>query len=95
MPVPRAVPGRCLHEVSSKLASCPLDPAPYRPDDLIDVYKLCSKLAHDESAHDRSSVDGIIEHMDALWPEDHRRYRCSAYFEESSAFVSITSRLQM
>lgn len=54
---------------------CPLDAAPHRDDGLIDGYKLCSKLARDEALHDISFVDGVIEYLDALWPEDYRRYR--------------------
>lgn len=54
---------------------CPLDAAPHRTDGLIDGYKLCSKLARDEALHDISFVDSLIEYLDALWPEDYRRYR--------------------
>lgn len=54
---------------------CPLDAAPHRNDGLIDGYKLCSKLARDEALHDISFIDSVIEYLDALWPEDYRRYR--------------------
>lgn len=60
---------------SLRAHSCPLDPAPQRHDGLIDGYRLCSKLARDESLHASSFVDSVIEYMDALWPEDYRRYR--------------------
>lgn len=49
--------------------------APDETDGQIDGYELCCQLMYDEGLDGDSLVGAIIEYLDALWPEDYRRYR--------------------
>lgn len=49
--------------------------APNETDGQIDGYQLCCRLMYADVLDGNCFVDAVIEYLDALWPEDYRRYR--------------------